>query len=226
MAKKKWNIRSIFFEDDPAPKGSAKKPTASKTPPPPAAPSPSPEPAPAAPAADGGGAVSDRFVKVLMEAMEAANLPGFDYLEYKKALQNLKKMNFTDDVRYQTAYAAAQGMGVTPQQLVGSAQHYLNTLAAEQAKFAQALSGQRGQQVGDKEKQLQQLDADIARQEAKIKELQEAIAKTKSRQQKLKKDITNSTAKLARTEADFRETYRVLTEGIQRDVDNMKQYLK
>lgn len=240
MAKKKWNIRSIFFEEDPNQKPTGKAPAAkppkSKTTTAPS--SPSPAPAAAAPqsspnvptsAPEAGpvtGGVSDRFIKVLMAAMEEVNLPGFDYLEYKKSLQNLKKMNFTDDVRYQTAYAAAQSMGVTPAQLIDSAQHYLNTLAKEQQKFSTALASQRTQQVSSKQDQLKQLDASIAQQEAKIKELQAQIKGTKSKQEKLQKDIATSNTKLAQTQADFEATYNVLIGGVKQDVENMKQYLK
>ncbi|MTB49331.1 hypothetical protein [Lewinella sp. W8] len=172
------------------------------------------------------GAINDRFVKVLMEAMETANLPGFDYLEYKKALQNLKKMNFTDGVRFQTAYAAAQGMGVTPQQLTDSAQHYLNILKKEEQKFQKALQGQKSQQIKDKEAQLTQLDQQIAGQEAKIKELKAQIEKTRKEQQKLQQTISKSTQKLATTQADFETTYSTITAGITKDIELMKEYLK
>lgn len=232
MAKKKWNIRSIFFEDDgtvnkTSPKPAAKRP-AKVAPPAPSSPAPAPAAPPTSAPANGPvtGGVSERFVKVLMGAMESANLPGFDYLEYKKSLQNLKKMNFTDDVRYQTAYAAAQSMGVTPGQLADSAQHYLDTLAKEQAKFSQALAGQQSQQVGNKQEQLKQLAGSITRQEAKIKELQAEIQKTKSKQEKLQQDISQSTSKLRQTKADFEATYGVLTDGIRKDVAAMKEYLK
>lgn len=172
------------------------------------------------------GAINDRFVKVLMEAMETANLPGFDYLEYKKALQNLKKMNFTDGVRFQTAYAAAQGMGVTPQQLMDSAQHYLNILAKEEQKFRKALQGQKSQQIKEKEAQLSRLDQQIAAQEAKIKDLQAQIETTKKEQAKLQQTITKSTQKLAATQADFEITYSTIKQGIDQDIESMKSYLK
>ena len=161
-----------------------------------------------------------------MEAMETANLPGFDYLEYKKALQNLKKMNFTDSVRFQTAYATAQSMGVTPKALLDSAQHYLQTLKKEESKFAQALKGQRAQQVSDKEAQLKQLDSSIQQQEAKIKELQDAIKKTKAEQQKLRSTISKSTEKLSKTQADFQATYQLIAGEIQTDIESMQEYLK
>lgn len=234
MAKKKWNIRSIFFEEEPKKKGSTKSTTAkqpTKSSPAPSSPTKAPASAPQSSAGSksGGtteGEVSDKFIKVLMAAMEEANLPGFDYLEYKKSLQHLKKMDFTDDVLFQTAYAAAQSMGVTPTNLVDSALHYLTTLGKEKAKFGQALAGQKAQQVSSKRDELKQLDTSISRQEAKIKELQAEIEKTKSRQKKLQADIARSNTKLEKTKADFELTCKVLADGIEQDVVKMKQYLK
>ncbi len=172
------------------------------------------------------GAVNDRFVQVLMEAMEGVNLPGFDYLEYKKSLQNLKKMNFTDDVLYRTAYAAAQSMGVTSQNLVASAQHYLDTLGKEEAKFAQALKGQESQQVGDKETRLQSLSATIQQHQAQIKALQEQIQKVESEQKELQDEILTNAEKLAKTKADFEYTYTLIAGGIKKDIEQMQEYLK
>ena len=225
------NLKSYFIvEEEGSPKAAKtlpnkSKPTAGK--PAPA----SPKATPAAPAAAPSkssvtGSVNDRSVKVLMEAMEAANLPGFDYLEYKKSLQNLKKMDFTDSIRFQTAYATAQSMGVTPAQLQESAQHYLDVLGKEHKKFSNALSGQRAAQVSDKETKLKQIDADMKRQEAKIKELQAQIDKSRAEQEKLRKSIKGSVDKLAKTQADFETTLSVITDGIRKDMANMKEFLK
>ncbi|TXF88484.1 hypothetical protein FUA23_14455 [Neolewinella aurantiaca] len=172
------------------------------------------------------GSVNDRSVKVLMEAMEANNLPGFDYLEYKKSLQNLKKMDFTDSIRFQTAFATAQSMGVTPGHLQESAQHYLSVLENEHKKFSNALKAQRAAQVNNKEAKLQQIDADIKRQEAKIKELQSQIEKSRAEQTKLRETIKGSVDKLAKTQADFETTLSVITDGIRKDMANMKEFLK
>jgi len=172
------------------------------------------------------GSVNDRSVKVLMEAMEAANLPGFDYLEYKKALQNLKKMNFTDSVRFQTAFATAESMGVTPKQLQDSAQHYLKVLEAEHKKFSAALAGQRNAQVSDKENKLKQLDDHIKRQEAQIKEIQAQIDKSRQEQSKLRATIDKSTGKLEKTQADFETTIKIITDGIRQDMAHMTEFLK
>lgn len=225
------NLKSYFIvEEEGGPKAASTLPNKKK----PAVgiqPSAAPKATPSAPASapantSVAGTVNDRSVKVLMEAMEAANLPGFDYLEYKKSLQNLKKMDFTDSIRFQTAYATAQSMGVTPAQLQESAQHYLDVLNKEHKKFSNALSGQRAAQVNDKEAKLKQIDADVKRQEAKIKELQAQIDKSRDEQTKLRSSIKNSIDKLAKTQADFETTLSVITDGIHKDMANMKEFLK
>ncbi|MFK8162846.1 MAG: hypothetical protein AB8H12_10330 [Lewinella sp.] len=222
------NLKSYFIVEEEGKQGvpsSAGKPAGKPAKSTPASPKEL-QTAPASAPISISGDVNDRFVKVLMEAMEAANLPGFDYLEYKKSLQNLKKMNFTDSVRFQTAFATAQSMGVTPKQLQDSAQHYLNTLNAEQKKFSKALAGQRSQQISDKEGQLKQIDADVERQEAKIKELQAQIGEAKAAQAKLRKSIKGSVDKLAKTQADFETTFRIITDGIEKDKAHMAEFLK
>ena len=222
------NLKSYFIvEEEGGKKSSSRLPN--KGPKPSVAGTAPPEATSAAPATAPTyveGSVNDRSIKVLMEAMEAANLPGFDYLEYKKALQNLKKMNFTDSVRFQTAFATAQSMGVTPKQLQESAQHYLTVLEAEHKKFSVALAGQRNAQVSEKEDQLKQLDADIQRQEAKVKELQAQIEQSRKEQAKLRDTIAKSTGKLVKTQADFETTLQVITDGIRQDMAHMTEFLK
>ncbi len=184
-------------------------------------------PAPAAPhPTTTGGKVADKFVEVLLQAMERANLPGFDYLEYKKALQNLEKMNFDEGMRFQTAYAAAQSMGVTPAQLTDSAAHYLSALKVEQDKFAAAMQKQQDEQVGSKQEELKRLDGLVAEQETKIKQLQEQIEKTRARQQQLQQTIGESQGKIQSTAADFQKTYATIAGSITADIEKMQQYLK
>ena len=172
------------------------------------------------------GKVADKFVEVLLQAMERANLPGFDYLEYKKALQNLEKMNFDEGMRFQTAYAAAQSMGVTPAQLTESAGHYLSALKVEQDKFTVAMQKQQTEQVGSKQDELRRLDGLVAEQEAKIKQLREQIGKTKARQQELQQTIGESREKIQSTAADFQKTYDTIAGSIAADIEKMQRYLK
>jgi hypothetical protein len=153
-------IKSIFIVEEPR-TGSPEKPEAGPKSPAtssPAAPAPSLQQA--AP-----GEISPKFMDVLFRAMENANLPGVDYLEYRQSLKSLEKMPMDEQVRYQSAFAMAQAMGATPPKLIESATHYMDVLKGEEAKFEQALRNQLQQQVGNREEAAKNLEA-IVQQKA------------------------------------------------------------
>ena len=223
------NLKGYFVIEEEGqlkPKTSTLPDKRTKTPAGTAGPSEGTAPASPPPTASADGKVEEKFVDVLLQAMEKANLPGFDYLEYKKALENLQKMNLDDASRYQAAYAAAQSMGVTPAQLVDSANHYLTALKQEQDKFTRAVANQQDDQVTKKQAQLEQLDGSVAEQEKKIKALQEQITQTRKQQETLRQSVEESKEKIASTAADFRKTYETITGNIEADVAKMGEYLK
>lgn len=172
------------------------------------------------------GNVNDRSLKVLLEALEAVNLPGFDYLEYKKSLENLRKMNFSEEVRYQTAFTAAQSMGVTSKQLIDSAQHYLKALETEERKFSTALAGQREKQLTKRQEELKVGEEKVAELEREIEAMRERVAERQQRQQQLRSAIEKSTQKLDQTERDFAATLAIIRGGIEQDVTKAMTYLK
>jgi chromosome segregation ATPase len=157
--------------------------------------------------------------------MEAADQPGFDYLEFKKSLENLKKVSMDEGTRYQSAYAMAQAMNVTPQQLISSANHYLNALETEDQKFKSALNAQVQSQVGDQQAMLPKLEQRVNELELQIQELQKQIATTKKQQEKTRATVQQASAKLNNTKGDFEATYRIVRGQIEKDVANMKMYL-
>jgi hypothetical protein len=174
----------------------------------------------------GDGAVSEKFMQALFGAMEAANIEGFDYFEYKLSLKNLASMPMDEPTRYKSAYAMATTMGATPEKLVNSALHYLDVLKNENTKFSQAAENQRASQVGNKQSQVDNLEAVILQKAEQIKRLTEEIEQHRQDVTKLKDDIAQSTVKVAQAQQDFGATYQSLVGQIEQDVANMKTYLK
>lgn len=172
------------------------------------------------------GKVSDKFYDILFEAMETNNQPGFDYLEYKKSLQTLAKMPMDEATRYSSAYAAAQAMGVSSQQLNDSAQFYLNVLKTEDSKFQESVNAQRQKQIGSKEKAITDLDATIKAKGEQIARLTQEIAAHQEDMGKMKAEISEAVVKIETTLSDFHATYSDLIGQIGQDVENMKKYLK
>ncbi len=187
-----------------------------------AAPTPSVKPT----YSSGSGAVNEKFMQTLFGAMEASNLDGFDYFEYKLSIQNLANMPMDEATRYKSAYAMASTMGATPDKLVNSALHYLDVLKNENAKFTQAAENQRAAQVGNKQGQVENLEAVMKQKAEQIKQLTNEIEQHRQDVTKLKDEISQATVKVAQTQNDFSATYQSLVGQIEQDVTNMKNYLK
>lgn len=229
-----WSkFKGVFVQEDPnavnQPKQTEQKatqPTAKSTSPAQNAPTPPPSVKPTFSATVGDGAVNEKFMQALFGAMEASNLDGFDYFEYKLSLKNLANMPMDEPTRYKSAYAMATTMGATPEKLINAALHYLDILKNENTKFSQAAENQRAAQVGNKQSQVDNMEAVILQKAEQIKRLTEEIEQHRQDVTKLKDDIAQSTVKVAQTQQDFGATYQSLVGQIEQDVANMKNYLK
>ncbi len=173
-----------------------------------------------------GGKVTDKFMNILLGAMEKNNLDGFDYLEYKQSLQSLQNMDMDEATRYQSAFAMAKTMGATPQKLLETANHYVNILKTEEQKFGQALVNQKDKQIGGRQQRLEQLDQSIAKKRKHIEQLTKEIETHEQESAQIKEQITDSTVKVENTKNNFVVTYQLLTSQIQEDIKKMQSYLK
>jgi len=225
------NLKSLFIEevDDGKPKPKATAPEKKVAPQ-----KASPPPAPVVDQSEmitestegQAGQVQDKFINILFEAMSKNDLEGFDYLEYKKSLSSLKKMPMDDATRYKSAFAMASTMGATPDQLVQTANHYVQVLKKEEQKFEQALEKQLAQKVGNRQQQMQQLDQAIKHKAEQIKKLTAEIEQHQAQQEKIKKEVGGAKAKLETTKNNFIASYNALVAQIEKDIANMKTFLK
>ncbi|NNE30277.1 MAG: hypothetical protein HKN16_11615 [Saprospiraceae bacterium] len=176
--------------------------------------------------ASASGKVSDKFLNILMSALDQNNLDGFDYLEFKKSLRNLEKMNMDDATRFKSAFAMAQTLNATPDNLIKTAKHYLDVLSKEEVKFGQALENQKVKQIQGKQTKLEDLDKKIRTKADQIKKLSKDIEQHQQQMEGLRAEIEQSSSKVLGTQADFMASYKTVVSQIQGDVEKMKQYLK
>lgn len=172
------------------------------------------------------GEANPKFIEVLLKAMESANLPGVDYLEYRQSVKSLEKMPMDEQVRYQSAFAMAQAMGATPAKLLESATHYLDVLKSEQAKFDEALRKQTSERIGNRQGIIKNLDATIKQKAEQIKLLTQEMEAHRKEMEKLDLEIKEATSKVEGTKNDFLASYQALVAQISVDMENMKRFLK
>ncbi|MDG2450515.1 MAG: hypothetical protein P8M34_12780 [Saprospiraceae bacterium] len=171
------------------------------------------------------GAPQEKFVNILLEAVEKNNIDGFDYLEYKQSLQSLSKMNMDEATQFKSAYAMASTMGIDKDKLVKSVKHYLDVLKNEESKFNQALTNQINQKVGQRKQEFKTLDDTISQKENQIKQLSKEIEKHKKDLEKLKAEVDTAQGKVEGTKASFYGSYKVVASQMEEDLKKINQYL-
>lgn len=172
------------------------------------------------------GKVEKKFMNILFKAMEKANLPGLDYLEFKTSLKSLSSMPMDEATQYKSAFAMAQAMGATPDHLIKTAQHYLEVLLKEEQKFQHALGQQNEQRVGNQIKEIKAMEMSVKAKAEQIAKLTKEIEQTQNKITASKQSIQEVTSKIRSTKSNFVASYNTIKGQIEKDVTNMKQYLK
>ncbi len=221
-------LKSIFIEDDGTAKKddpkanakqqSAKSPTPNKT-----APQQSTSQKPYTPPTS--GQPDEKFVNMLLGAIEKNNVQGFDYLEYKQALQNLSSVQMDEGTRYKSAMAMATTMGATPAILQSSANLYLKVLNEEERKFLEAFQNQTNARVNAQNTEIQTLDKSIKEKTQRIEQLKAEIEAEKKKLEAKKTNINKAADKVTATKDGFYLAYNIVVNQIKQDLANIKKYL-
>lgn len=172
------------------------------------------------------GVVDNNVLDYLLAEVEKSNLDGFDYFEYKQSLKAMGKMMIDEETMFKTAFATAQTIGVTVDQLLNSAEHYLNILDQQDLAFKDSLDLDKKNLVGDKEATVDDLGKTIKEHQEKIKQLKEEITKHENRILELEREIKIDSAKIETQRNNFNASFHFLRAQFSDDIAKMKKYLK
>lgn len=169
------------------------------------------------------GAVDQKYLEILFKALEDNNPEGFDYLEFKEALNSLESVDMDADTRIKSALAVAKTMGADPDSLINSANRYLQILAEEEQKFQDALDGQVEQKLSAKDEAIKTMQEDIDRKQAEIKSLQDQISSLEEETKRKEEELSDATQRLQTVHKDFDSTYNFLYSQIQKDIQLLEE---
>lgn len=169
--------------------------------------------------------LDEKSVVSLTSALDAANLPGFDYLEFKQSLAALSQMNIDEMTAIKSAYATAATMGLTKSKLIETAQHYKSVLAGEMNKFQQALENRIQKKVEGKRSEVEKLKKQIIEYKAKIIQLEEQVAKHQNTIDTADSSISKETGKIESIRGNFERAHQSILNQIDKDILNINQYL-
>jgi hypothetical protein len=171
-----------------------------------------------------GQPADQKFIDILFNAIEKANIDGFDYLEFKESLVSLSKVNMDETTRYKSALAMASTMNATPQKLVESANHYLSVLKNESDKFSEAVNNQKKKIDTDQTQGIANLKTSVSTKQQTILKLQQEIETEKAQLLKMESEISENINKVEETAAKFNKAYVLVSDQIVSDIKNINQF--
>jgi hypothetical protein len=170
------------------------------------------------------GEVKEAFVEHLLKAIEANNIDGIDYLEFKNTLQSFAKMPMDENLRFQSALTAVKTMGATEQKIFDSAQFYLDILAKEEASFSKAVERGKSQKIDGELQRIEQM-------KSQRQEKMQLIEKMKVEIEQISKEINGSSEKVMVDQVKidtkrnhFYASYEFVVNQIKNDINNLKKH--
>ena len=162
--------------------------------------------------------VDEKSLSFLMKALSENDLSGFDYIQFKQAVQSLKKMNMDDTTAFKSAFATAATMGLTKEKLIDTAGYYRNLLGKEEQNFAQALSNQLQTKVEAKKEKVTKLKYQIDKNKEQIQKLQDEIGGYLDEVESTEASIVEEDERLTQTKEKFEKTHQAVVQVIDADI--------
>lgn len=169
--------------------------------------------------------LDEKSVDFLSKAIERANLPGFDYVEFKQALSNLAKMNIDEATAIKSAFGTAMTMGLTKEKLLETATHYRNVVSKEKEQFDIASQKQQDLKIGENLKMVDDMNKKILDNELKIKQLQEEIDQMRVKVRNMDYEREQAYSKIEDAKNKFTFAHQSIMNQIERDIENIQRYL-
>lgn len=162
----------------------------------------------------------------IFKAIEAQNLDGFDYLEFKESLKALSKLPMDEATMYRSAFATATTMGLTKEKLTSTLSHYLQILDKQKSAFDDALAQQRKENLEKKMAEIAAMDKAIAEKSEQIKRLTQEIEQVQNQQDKMKNELAGISDKIETTKMNFESTFVSIRDQFTSDQQKISEYLK
>lgn len=168
----------------------------------------------------------ERFYQILSDVLEKNNLPGFDYIEFKKAVKSILDMHqMEEQAAYKTAYVTAQAMNVSVSNLMESAQKYLSILGTEEASFSHSAQSFLTSQLSSRKEEKQSIEKDLVQIKSEIERLQQLLSQKESRLAELNQESESVQSRFDSNKVNFSTAYNSIISQIREDMDKMKNYL-
>jgi len=171
------------------------------------------------------GTINAEMAEMLASAIEAADLDGFDYLEFKDSLTGMASVPMTEQQKFMAVFATAQTMGLTKGSLINSIDHYLNVLAQKKAEFAGHVEQQIAAEVTARDEAIAANEQQIEQASAQMQELTAKIQELTVKNQELNNEKIQAGQNIQSTQSSFDATFGMVAGKLTEDKTKIETYL-
>ncbi len=169
--------------------------------------------------------VDEKSFKILANAIQKNNLPGFDYLEYKESVRSLQDMDMKKDMAYKSAFSTGSTVGLTLEKLIKSANHYIDVLNDEKQKFKVELQHQVQSKILSKENEKEKLRKKIETLQRQIASLEQEMTMSEKKLENYDAEVEDAKEKIRTASVNFNGTIDKLVEQIESDIQDIQANL-
>ncbi len=162
------------------------------------------------------------FIESLNRALEAENLPGFDFFEFQELYRRFIGEGKNEGEALQTALLSAETMRVTKNTLIANYRHYEKVMAVQKAQFEKELDKFYEENIKDPHKRQSEIDAKIAENEKKIQELQAEIEQLKQKKIDMGINAGRAQEQTVEVRAAFEKAHSEVAASLKTLVDKLK----
>lgn len=170
------------------------------------------------------GEVDEAIKKQLMDVLLENNLEGYDYLEFRKSLNDMRSIIPSEPDRYKATYTAVQSV-ISVDELIRATEFYITKLSDKKEEFDQTVASMVEQNVTAKETEADSIEGQITQKQEEITRLNQEIAELQQSKMSLQNDVISEKAKIERVNLNFITTYNDMVQSIQQDKTKISTYL-
>jgi hypothetical protein len=167
----------------------------------------------------------DKFEKHFERMFDQANLPGPDYYEFWKMTETLETHIKDEKARLSATYASLAIQGLTKEKLIESANKYKELIQHDKSHFEKVANEKGEKDIGDKRKELKQLEESIVKHSEMIQKLTKEITDSQAAMGKLKATIAEEEGKLASNKQGYNLACEAMMKKITDDITKIQTTL-
>jgi hypothetical protein len=167
----------------------------------------------------------DKFEKHFEKLFEQANFPGPDYYEFMKMMETLEAHIKDEKARMSATFASLAIQGMTKDRLVDTATKYKELIGQDKNQFEKIANDKSEKEIGQKRKDLQQLEETVVRHSEMIQKLTKEITDSQAAMGKLKATISDEEGKLAKNKQGYMVACEAMVRKITDDISKIQTTL-